>query len=267
MSAPGGRRPLAAGNWKMNLNHLEAIALVQKVVFSLTDRDLSAVDVAFLPPFTSLRSVQTLVEGDKLPVAFGGQDISQHDAGAYTGEISGPMLAKLDCTYVVVGHSERRSYHGEGDGIVLAKAQAAFRHGLTPIVCVGEALEIRVGGGHIGFVTSSLDGSVGGLTPDQAAKVVIAYEPVWAIGTGRTASPADAQEMCAALRSRLAGHFGDSIAGGVRILYGGSVTAENSTAILGQTDVDGALVGGASLKAEAFADIVRAAVARTKLES
>lgn len=257
MSAPGGRRPLAAGNWKMNLNHLEAIALVQKVVFSLTDRDLSAVDVAFLPPFTSLRSVQTLVEGDKLPVAFGGQDISQHDAGAYTGEISGPMLAKLDCTYVVVGHSERRSYHGEGDGIVLAKAQAAFRHGLTPIVCVGEALEIRVGGGHIGFVTSSLDGSVGGLTPDQAAKVVIAYEPVWAIGTGRTATREQAQEVHLAIRNLVAELTAPAVASGMRILYGGSVKPDNIDALMAEPDLDGALVGGASLDAVAFARIVQ----------
>ena len=267
MSAPGGRRPLAAGNWKMNLNHLEAIALVQKVVFSLTDSDLSAVDVAFLPPFTALRSVQTLVEGDKLPVSYGAQDVSQHDAGAYTGEISGPMLAKLDCTYAVVGHSERRTYHAETDELVLAKAQAAFRHALVPIVCIGEHEHVRVAGDHVEFCTRSVLASLGGLTKEQAKTVVVAYEPVWAIGTGRTASPADAQEMCASIRECLADPFGADVAAGIRILYGGSVTADNATAILGQTDVDGALVGGASLKADAFADIVRAAVARTKLES
>ena len=249
------RKPLIAGNWKMNLNHFEAIALVQKIAFSLPDKYFDKVDVTVIPPFTDLRSVQTLVDGDKLRLTYGAQDLSQHDSGAYTGDISGAFLAKLGCTFVVVGHSERRTYHHEDDALVAAKAAAAFRHGLTPIVCIGEQLEVREAGNHVEFNVNSLRGSLAGLTNDQLAGIVIAYEPVWAIGTGRVASAADAQEVCAAIRAELANLANPQIAAGVRVLYGGSVNAKNVGEIVAQEDVDGALVGGASLDGEQFATL------------
>ena len=249
------RKPLIAGNWKMNLNHFEAIALVQKIAFSLPDKYFDKVDVTVIPPFTDLRSVQTLVDGDKLRLTYGAQDVSQHDSGAYTGDISGAFLAKLGCTFVVVGHSERRTYHHEDDALVAAKAAAAFRHGLTPIVCIGEQLEVREAGNHVEFNVNSLRGSLAGLTNDQLAGIVIAYEPVWAIGTGRVASAADAQEVCAAIRAELANLANPQIAAGVRVLYGGSVNAKNVGEIVAQEDVDGALVGGASLDGEQFATL------------
>ncbi|CAN5411064.1 triose-phosphate isomerase [soil metagenome] len=247
------RKPLIAGNWKMNLNHFEAIALVQKIAFSLPDKYFDKVDVTVIPPFTDLRSVQTLVDGDKLRLTYGAQDISRHDSGAYTGEISGSFLAKLGCTFAVVGHSERRTFHHEDDALVAAKAAAALKHGLTPIVCIGEGLEIREAGEHVAYNVAQLKGSLAGLSAEQIAAVVIAYEPVWAIGTGRVASAADAQEVCAAIRTELAALSSDEIASGVRVLYGGSVNAKNVGEITGQTDVDGALVGGASLDGEQFA--------------
>ncbi len=247
------RKPLIAGNWKMNLNHFEAIALVQKIAFSLPDKYFDKVDVTVIPPFTDLRSVQTLVDGDKLRLTYGAQDVSQHDSGAYTGDISGAFLAKLGCTFVVVGHSERRTYHHEDDAVVAEKAAAAFRHGLTPIVCIGEQLEVREAGDHVEFNVNSLRGSLAGLTKEQLADVVIAYEPVWAIGTGRVASAADAQEVCAAIRAELGNIATREIADGVRVLYGGSVNAKNVGEIVAQQDVDGALVGGASLDGEQFA--------------
>src|SRR5262249_42627756 len=197
------RKPLIAGNWKMNLNHFEAIALVQKIAFSLPDKYYDKVDVAVLPPFTDLRSVQTLVDGDKLRLTYGAQDVSQHDSGAYTGEISGGFLAKLGCTYVVVGHSERRTYHHEDDALVAAKAAAAFKHGLTPIVCRGGHREIRRAGPHVEHCVTQLRGSWAGRPAEQIGNAVIAYEPVWAIGTGRVASSADAQEVCKAIRDEL----------------------------------------------------------------
>ncbi len=246
------RTPLIAGNWKMNLNHLEAIALVQKIAFSLPGKYFDKVDVAVLPPFTDIRSVQTLTDGDKLRLTYGAQDISVQDSGAFTGEVSGLMLAKLGCTYVVVGHSERRAIHGEDDAVVAAKAAAALRHGITPIICVGEGLEIREAGTHVKHALGQLGGSLAGCSPDQLASVVLAYEPVWAIGTGRVATPADAQEVCAALRGELVALGGDGAAA-VRVLYGGSVTSKNVGEIVAQDDVDGALVGGASLKADEFA--------------
>jgi triosephosphate isomerase len=247
------RKPLIAGNWKMNLNHFEAIALVQKIAFSLPDKYFDKVDVTVIPPFTDLRSVQTLVDGDKLRLTYGAQDLSPHDSGAYTGDISGAFLAKLGCTFVVVGHSERRTYHHEDDAVVAAKAAAAFRHGLTPIVCIGEQLEVREAGSHVEFCVDSLRGSLAGLTNEQLTDVVIAYEPVWAIGTGRVASAADAQEVCGAIRAELANIATPQIADGVRVLYGGSVNAKNVGELVGQKDVDGALVGGASLDGEQFA--------------
>ncbi|MDQ2637909.1 MAG: triose-phosphate isomerase [Actinomycetota bacterium] len=254
------RKPLIAGNWKMNLNHFEAIALVQKVAFSLPDKYYDKVDVTVLPPFTDLRSVQTLVDGDKLRLTFGAQDLSQHDSGAYTGEISGAFLAKLGCSYVVVGHSERRSYHGEDDALVAAKAAAALKHGLTPIICVGEHLEIREAGNHVEYCVDQLRGSLAGLSAEQIGASVIAYEPVWAIGTGRVAGAADAQEVCAAIRAELGKLASPKIAEAVRVLYGGSVNAKNVGELIGQPDVDGGLVGGASLEPDDFLAIVDAAV-------
>jgi triosephosphate isomerase len=247
------RKPLIAGNWKMNLNHFEAIALVQKIAFALPDKYFDKVEVTVIPPFTDLRSVQTLVDGDRLRLTYGAQDLSPHDSGAYTGEISGAFLAKLGCTHVVVGHSERRAYHHEDDALVAAKAAAAFRNGLVPIVCVGEPLEVREAGEHVEHNLAQLRGSLAGLSLEQLSDVVIAYEPVWAIGTGRVAGPADAQEVCAAIRAELAQLASPAVAEGVRVLYGGSVNAKNIGEIVAQPDVDGALVGGASLDGEQFA--------------
>ena len=253
------RTPLIAGNWKMNMDHVQAITLLQKLAWTLDDakHDFSRVEVAVFPPFTDLRGVQTLVAGDDLPVAYGGQDLSQFDSGAYTGDISGAFLAKLGCRYVLVGHSERREIHGETDELLNAKTKAAFRHGLVPVLCVGEGLEIRQAGTHVEHTLSQLRADVEGLTAEQAAQLVVAYEPVWAIGTGEVAGPEDAQEMCAAIRAELAQIFGAEAAAGTRLLYGGSVKAGNAAAILGEADVDGVLVGGASLDPAEFASIVR----------
>jgi triosephosphate isomerase (TIM) len=251
------RLPLMAGNWKMHENHLEAIALVQKLAFTLTAKDFDAVEAAVLPPFTALRSVQTLIDGDKLRISYGAQDLSPYDSGAYTGDISGPMLAKLGCDYVLAGHSERRQYHAEADELVNAKVQAALRSELTPILCVGESLECRRAGDHVGFILGQVDGSLRGVPAEAVAGMVIAYEPVWAIGTGEVATPQDAQEAAAAIRSRISEVHDAETAGGVRILYGGSVTPGNVAPIMAQPDVDGALVGGASLDAGQFAQICR----------
>jgi triosephosphate isomerase len=246
-----------AGNWKMNCTHLEAIALVQKIAFSLTDQQLSDVEVVVLPPFTSLRSVQTLIEGDRLLIGYGAQDLSPHDNGPYTGDISGHMLAKLDCHYVVVGHSERRQHHHEDDATVNAKVLAAGRNGLTAILCVGEGPAVRESGRHVTHCVDQLAAALADVSPEQARPTVIAYEPVWAIGTGQVATPDDAQEVCAALRHALGERYSPDLAGAVRILYGGSVKAANVAGIMAQPDVDGALVGGASLDAEEFAAICR----------
>jgi triosephosphate isomerase len=246
------RQVLVAGNWKMNLNHLEAISLVQKIAFSLPEKYFAKVEVAVLPPFTDIRSVQTLVDGDRLLLRYGAQDVSRYDSGAYTGDVSGPMLAKLGCTYVTVGHSERREYHDEGDELVNAKVKAALKHDVAPILCVGERLEVREAGEHVEHTTAQLIAGLKGLKTELVAKVVLAYEPVWAIGTGRVATPADAQEVCAALRARLAEKYGQNIADEVRILYGGSVKSNNIAELVKQEDIDGALVGGASLDAEEF---------------
>ena len=255
--ATTSRRPLMAGNWKMNLTHLEAIALVQKLAFSLNDDDLEKVEVAVLPPFTDIRSVQTLIDADRYNIAYGGQDLSPHDSGAYTGDISGAMLAKLGCTYAVVGHSERRQYHAETDEQVAAKIKAAYKHGLTPILCIGEPLEVRQESRHVEHTLAQLDGGLDGLGAEQAASIVVAYEPVWAIGTGEVATPDDAQEMAAAIRERLAKLYSADVAAAVRVLYGGSVKASNVKPIMEQPDVDGALVGGASINADEFALIAR----------
>ncbi|MGA5300587.1 triose-phosphate isomerase [Nucisporomicrobium flavum] len=251
------RRPIMAGNWKMNLNHFEAILLVQKLAASLTEQQLTDVEAVVLPPYTDLRSVQTAIDGDKVQIKYGAQDLSQHKGGAYTGEISGTMLAKLGCSYVVVGHSERREYHNEDDALVNAKVKAALANELTPILCVGEGLEIREAAGHVAHCCTQLDAALDGLKAEQVKDIVIAYEPVWAIGTGKTATPDDAQEVCGAIRARLAEKYGAETADAVRIQYGGSVKAANIAAIMAQPDVDGALIGGASLDAEEFASIVR----------
>src|SRR3954451_208374 len=220
------RMPLMAGNWKMNLNHLEAIALVQKLAYSLDDKDHDAVEVVVVPPYTDLRSVQTLVDGDRLRIRYGAQDLSPFDSGAHTGDIGGPMLAKLGCDYVVIGHSERRQDHGETDELVNAKVAAAYRNELVPILCVGEPLEVRREGGQVAHATGQLRGALDGLAADSARTIVVAYEPVWAIGTGEVATPDDAQEVCAALRATVADLYDTALADGVRVLYGGSVKAD-----------------------------------------
>jgi triosephosphate isomerase (TIM) len=249
------RTPLIAGNWKMNLNHLEAIALVQKLAFALPEKYYDRVEVAVLPPFTDIRSVQTLIDGDRLKMVHGAQDLSPHDAGAYTGDVSGAMLAKLGCRYVLVGHSERREVHGEDDATVNRKLRAAVKHGIVPILCVGEGLAVREEGRHVEHTTRQLTAALAKVESQHAQTLVVAYEPVWAIGTGRVASAADAQEVCGALRAAVAAGYGDTIAGSVRILYGGSVKAGNVGELVGQRDVDGALVGGASLDADEFAKL------------
>jgi len=251
------RRPIIAGNWKMTVNHLEAILLVQKLAASLNEQQLTDVEVVVVPPFTALRSVQTAIDGDKLQLGLGAQDLSPHEKGAYTGDISGSMLAKLNCSYVLAGHSERREYHHEDDVLVNAKVRAAFRNELTPILCVGEGLEVREADGHVGHCTEQVIAGLEGLTAEQVKKVVVAYEPVWAIGTGKTATPDDAQEVCKALRAAIAEKYGAEVGEAVRIQYGGSVKAANIASIMAQPDVDGVLVGGASLEAEEFASIVR----------
>lgn len=251
------RLPLMAGNWKMNLNHFEAIALVQKLAFALKDDDYNSCEVVVVPPYTDIRSVQTLIDGDKLKIKYGAQDVSAHDAGAFTGEVSGAMLAKLGCTYVIVGHSERRLYHGEHDGIVNSKVHAAFRSGLTPIMCIGEGLEIRKEGGQVAYTLGQLEAGLAGLSPEQAASIVIAYEPVWAIGTGEVATPQDAQEVCGAIRARFGELYGQDLADACRVLYGGSVKASNVAGLMAMPDVDGGLVGGASIDPDEFVALVR----------
>nr|WP_298802851.1 triose-phosphate isomerase [uncultured Pseudokineococcus sp.] len=259
MATTTSRTPLMAGNWKMTLDHLQAASTLQKLAWTLQDakHDAASVEVVVLPPFTDLRTVQTLVDGDRLELAYGAQDVSPHDSGAHTGDVSAPMLARLGCRYVVVGHSERRDDHGEGDELVAAKAAAALRHGVTPIVCVGEALDVRQAGRQVEHVLAQLDGSIAGLDASAVAGLVVAYEPVWAIGTGEVATPADAQEVCGAIRARLRETHGDAAADGVRVLYGGSVKPSNVAAVMAEDDVDGALVGGASLDPADFAAIVR----------
>ncbi len=251
------RKPFMAGNWKLNLDHLEAIAHVQKIAFGLNDDDFAAVEAGVMVPFTDIRSVQTLVDADDLKVVYGSQDISAHDKGAYTGEISGSMLSKLGCTYAVIGHSERRQYHGEDDAIVNAKVKAAYRHGLTPIMCIGEVKEEREAGIQEQVTLGQLDGGLVDIPADQAATIVIAYEPVWAIGTGLTATPQDAQDMCGAIRRRLTELYGSDVAEAIRIQYGGSVKSANAAEIMAGPDVDGALIGGASLDADEFVAICK----------
>jgi triosephosphate isomerase len=251
------RKPLIAGNWKMHKTHLEAIAIVQKVHYLLRPEDHDRVDTLVCPPFTALRAVQTVIEGDRMPIVLGGQNCHWENEGAFTGEISAPMLARLKCSYVIAGHSERRQYFGESDEIVNKKAKAIFAAGMTPIICVGEKLDEREAGNAESVVAAQLKGSLKGLSAEQLGAMVIAYEPVWAIGTGRNATPEDAQTMCRFIRGQVGGMGGAPAADNVRIQYGGSVKAGNIAAIMEGPDVDGALVGGASLDPEEFALIVR----------
>lgn len=253
------RVPMMAGNWKMHLSHPEAVVLVQKLAWALADKkhDFARAEVAVLPPYTDLRSVQTLVDGDHLEIRYGAQDVSAHDDGAYTGEVSARMLKKLGCSYVLVGHSERRQHHGEDDALVNAKARQTLHAGMTPIVCVGEGLDVRRAGGQVAHTVGQVEGSLAGLETQQVASLVVAYEPVWAIGTGEVATPADAQEVCEALRQHVGEVSGTDAADRIRILYGGSVKTTNVAGIMRQPDVDGCLVGGASLQADEFGGICR----------
>jgi triosephosphate isomerase len=253
------RKPIMAGNWKMNLNHVDAVGLVQKLAFTLADKgyDPDKSECVVIPPFTDIRTVQTLIEGDKLPIAYGAQDLSPHDDGAYTGDISASMLTKLGCSYVVVGHSERREYHAETDAVVNAKAKKALAAGITPIICVGESLEVRKAGEHVAHVLAQVTGALAGITAEQVSSLVIAYEPIWAIGTGEVATPEDAQEVCGAIRGVVSELYDGPTSEAVRIQYGGSVKPATVASIMAKPDIDGALVGGASLKADDFAAIVR----------
>jgi len=248
-----------AGNWKMNLNHVEAVGLVQKLAWTLEDKkhDPEKSEVIVLPPFTDLRTVQTLVDGDRLEIGYGAQDVSALDNGAYTGDVSAEMLVKLGCRYVVVGHSERRRFHGEDDNIVNAKTLKAVSRGMVPIVCVGEGLAVRQELRQVPDTLHHVEGALAGLTSEQVANLVIAYEPVWAIGTGRVATPEDAEEVCAAIRGWISERHGGEIADRIRILYGGSVNATNVAALMAQPDIDGCLVGAASLKVDEFSAIAR----------
>ncbi|MBV7363663.1 triose-phosphate isomerase [Actinomycetaceae bacterium TAE3-ERU4] len=251
------RTPLLAGNWKMNLNHLEAIALVEGLAAELRDVDFdySKADVVVIPPFTDIRSVQTVVESEELKIAYGAQDVSVHESGAYTGEVSASMLSQLGVSYIVVGHSERREYHNESDQLVGKKAQVALAAGMIPIICCGEGLDVRKAGKQVEHVLAQIDGALEGISAADVAKSVIAYEPIWAIGTGEVATPEDAQEVCGAIREQVAKLYDQQTAEAVRILYGGSVKSSNVAEIMAKPDVDGALVGGASLKADEFSKI------------
>ncbi len=251
------RKPVMMGNWKMNLNHLEAIALVQKLAFSLSDKDLDEVEVVVLPPFTDIRSVQTLIDGEKYRLGFGGQNVSQHPSGAFTGEIAASMLAKLGCSYTCVGHSERRQYFDETDEIVNTKARIAMENSVTPVICVGESLPIRQEGQAVAYTLAQVAGSTAGLVSDLGDRLTIAYEPVWAIGTGEVATPEDAQEVCGAIRDFLRSEHGSEAADSARILYGGSVKSTNVAGIMAMPDIDGGLVGGASLDPDEFATICK----------
>jgi triosephosphate isomerase len=254
---PPGRKPLISGNWKMHYTHLEAIQVVQKLSYRLRPADYDAVDVSVHPPFTGLRSIQTVLDADRIPISLGAQNCHWEDQGAFTGEVSPAMLAKLYVAYVIVGHSERRQHFGEDDETVSRKLRAALRHSLTPIVCVGETLEEREGGGAQAKVEGQVEAALRGVSPEQAATLVVAYEPIWAIGTGRNATAEDAQAMCAAIRSVVARVAGPGPAQDVRVQYGGSVKVANIAELMAQPDIDGALVGGASLDPDEFARIVQ----------
>jgi triosephosphate isomerase len=251
------RRPIVAANWKMHKTHLEAIQAVQKLSYLLDRDDAERVEVVICPPFTALRSIETLLQSDRLPYALGAQDVHWEDKGAFTGAISPPMLKALGVRYVIVGHSERRALFGETDEIVNRKVRAVFRNGMTPILCVGETLEERDTGGTEDKVDRQIRADLKGVGAEEAASVVIAYEPIWAIGTGRNAEPADAGQVIATIREALASSFSSDVAGRVRVQYGGSVKAGNIRDFMAHPEIDGALVGGASLDPEEFALIVK----------
>lgn len=251
------RKPLISGNWKMNHNHFEAIQTVQKLGYLLTKDDYQAVDVSIHPPFTDIRSVQTTAESDDIAIAVGAQNCYWEDSGAFTGEVSPAFLAKLNVRYVIVGHSERRELFGETDEWVARKLDAVFRHKMTPILCVGETLEEREAEAARSKVTGQVDAGLSSLSAEQVAAMVIAYEPIWAIGTGKTATSADAQQVCGWIREKVSELKGTDAANAVRIQYGGSVKSSNAAELMSQPDIDGALVGGASLDADEFARIVQ----------
>jgi triosephosphate isomerase len=251
------RKPLISGNWKMNLNHFEAIQTVQKLAYLLGKDDLEKVDVSIHPPFTDVRSVQTLIDTDKLGYALGAQHCHWDDKGAFTGEVSPLFLAKLNVHYVICGHSERRELFGETDEMVAKKVAAIQHHGMTPILCVGETLDEHEAGETESKVLGQVRAGLGGRTPEQIGRLVIAYEPIWAIGTGRTATSDDAQQVCAAIRVCVAELAGADAADTVRVQYGGSVKSSNIAELIGRADIDGALVGGASLDPDEFARICR----------
>jgi triosephosphate isomerase len=254
---PEARKPLISGNWKMNLNHFEAIQTVQKLNWLLPKDVFDSVDVSVHPPFTDVRSVQTVIEADGLDLRLGAQHCHWEDTGAFTGEVSPAFLAKLDVKLVVCGHSERRELFGETDEMVNKKVHAILRHGMTPIMCCGETLAEREAEETEAKVLGQLAAGLSGLSPEQVASMVIAYEPIWAIGTGQTATAGDAQAVCHAIRGAVAATFGAEAALAVRIQYGGSVKAGTTEELMSQPDVDGALVGGASLDPEEFARIVQ----------
>ncbi len=257
MSRTPARKPLISGNWKMHKHHLEALASIQKLTYLLTKDDYEAVDVSVHPPFTDLRTAQTWIESEKEELLLGAQNCHWEDQGAFTGEVAPPMLAKLGCVLVIVGHSERRELFGDSDEDVRRKAAAVLAHGMTPIVCVGETLAEREADGTDDKVKGQVRAALAGLSGEQVAGLVVAYEPIWAIGTGRTASPEDAQAVCSLIRATVGDVAGASAAAGVRIQYGGSVKPANAGELMSQTDIDGALVGGASLDPEDFARIVQ----------
>jgi triosephosphate isomerase len=251
------RKPILAGNWKMHHTHLEAIQVVQKLNFRLDADDYDSTDVVVCPAFTSLRSIQTVLDADKIPIQLGAQNCHWEEQGAYTGEVSPPMLSKLNVRYVIVGHSERREYFGETDEIVNRKVKAIQQHAMTPIVCVGETLEEREAGATDAKVSTQIKGAFAGIKKDDAAKAVVAYEPIWAIGTGRTATKDDANATCGTIRATLRELYGEATAQVIRIQYGGSVKPGNIGELMAMPEIDGALVGGASLDPDEFARIVR----------
>ena len=259
MSGAARRRPLVSGNWKMHFDHFEAIHASRDLGLRLSPADAGPVDVSVHPPFTDLRSVQTVIEAEGIPVALGAQNTAVEDSGAFTGEVSPLMLAKLHVQYVIVGHSERRQLFGESDEVVSAKLRAVLRNGMTPIVCVGESLEEREAGLTHDRLAGQVEAALGGLAPEAVGGLVVAYEPIWAIGTGQAATPDDAQEACAWIREVVGKAVGAEPAGALRVQYGGSVTPDNTAELLACEDVDGALVGGASLDAARFVAIVKAA--------
>jgi triosephosphate isomerase len=251
------RRPLISGNWKMHHNHFEAIQTVQKLSYLLSKDDVETVDVSVHPPFTDLRSVQTVLEADDIPVALGAQNCHWEEKGAFTGEVSPAFLAKLSVRYVIVGHSERRELFGETDEMVAKKVEAVMKHGMTPIMCVGETLDERESGATEDKVLGQVRAGLAGRTAEQVGTMVIAYEPIWAIGTGRTATSDDAQAVCGAIRTCVSELFGSAAAASVRVQYGGSVKSSNIAELMARPDIDGALVGGASLDPDEFARIVQ----------